>query len=106
MPARCFPAADWNAGAATPKAGWGDGANTNSLSPVAVFGLAQGVKAVAAGHRHTCALMETGEVKCWGENASDGVGDGIPIDRNTPVEVPGLAADVKAVEPARGTPAP
>jgi alpha-tubulin suppressor-like RCC1 family protein len=80
----------------------GDGTNTDRLSPVAVFGLAQGVKAVAAGHRHTCALMETGGVKCWGENASGGVGDGTTINRNTPVDVPGLAAGVKAVEAGAG----
>jgi alpha-tubulin suppressor-like RCC1 family protein len=80
----------------------GDGTNADSFSPVAVFGLAEGVKAVAAGTRHTCVLMETGAVKCWGENASGGVGDGTNINRNTPVEVPGLEAGVKALDAGAG----
>ncbi|MBN2084619.1 MAG: hypothetical protein JW748_05290 [Anaerolineales bacterium] len=80
----------------------GDGTTTESLSPVAVLGLAEGVKAVAAGHRHTCALMETGGVKCWGENASGGLGDGTTINRSIPVDVPGLEAGVKAVAAGAG----
>jgi alpha-tubulin suppressor-like RCC1 family protein len=80
----------------------GDGTNTDSFSPVAVFGLAEGVIAVAAGTRHTCVLMDTGGVKCWGENASGGVGDGTNTNRNVPVEVPGLEAGVKALDAGAG----
>ena len=80
----------------------GDGTNADSFSPVAVFGLAEGVKAVAAGTRHTCVLMGTGGVKCWGENASGGLGDGTNINRNVPVEVPGLEAGVKALDAGAG----
>ncbi len=80
----------------------GHGISPDSFSPVPVFGLSEGVKAVAAGARHTCALMETGGVKCWGENASGGVGDGTNINRSTPVDVPGLEAGVKFVDAGAG----
>jgi alpha-tubulin suppressor-like RCC1 family protein len=80
----------------------GDSTTADSSSPVEVFGLREGVKAVTAGHRHTCALMEEGSVKCWGENASGGLGDGTNINRSTPVDVPELESGVKAVEAGAG----
>jgi alpha-tubulin suppressor-like RCC1 family protein len=80
----------------------GHGVSPDSSSPVPVFELAEGVKAVSAGARHTCALMETGGVKCWGENASGGVGDGTSINRSTPVDVSGLEAGVKSVVTGAG----
>jgi alpha-tubulin suppressor-like RCC1 family protein len=80
----------------------GHGVSPDSYSPVPVFGLSEGVKAVAAGDRHTCVLMETGGVKCWGENASGGVGDGTSINRSAPVDVPGLEAGVKSVDAGAG----
>jgi alpha-tubulin suppressor-like RCC1 family protein len=80
----------------------GDATFVESRSPVAVYGLQEGVKAVIAGHRHTCALMESGAVKCWGENASGGVGDGSNANRSSPVDVPGLSGGVKALEAGAG----
>ena len=51
--------------------GWGQlgpGAGlADSATPVAVPGL-KGVKAVAAGLGHACALKEDGTVACWGDN--------------------------------------
>lgn len=41
----------------------GDGLTTSSSVPVQVSGLAGGVQAVAAGHAHTCALVD-GRVAC------------------------------------------
>ena len=44
----------------------GDGTATERLTPVDVNGLSSGVKALAAGGNHICAVMSAGGVKCWG----------------------------------------
>ena len=63
------------------------------LVPVDVVGLS-GVTAVSAGVGHTCALLENGGVKCWGEGGSGrlGYGDGGTDHKNTPTDVAGLTA--------------
>jgi alpha-tubulin suppressor-like RCC1 family protein len=55
-----------------------------------------GVRSIAAGYDHTCALMETGSVRCWGYNYFGQLGDGTTIDRSTPPEIDVLA-DVQAI---------
>lgn len=54
----------------------GDGGVESSVSPVDVVGLEAAAEAVAAGSDHTCALLEGGDVQCWGYNA------GIVADRS------------------------
>lgn len=65
----------------------GDGTDTNRLAPVPVAGLNHGVQAIAAGVEHVCALLGTGGIKCWGNNAYGQLGDGSGSDRKTPVDV-------------------
>jgi len=36
------------------------------------------VSRIAAGERHTCALLTNGQVRCWGENVSGELGTGAP----------------------------
>jgi len=69
----------------------GDGTKTNRIIPVQVSGMATGVKQVAVGAITTCAVMQSGEVKCWGNNQYGQIGDGTTSERLTPVSVVGLS---------------
>jgi alpha-tubulin suppressor-like RCC1 family protein len=71
----------------------GDNTTTQRLTPVAVSGLASGVTAIAAGGYHTCALMSTGLVKCWGFNGSGQLG----INSTTTLSLTPVTAGVTSV---------
>ena len=75
----------------------GDGTTTDRRTPVNVSSLAGGVTAISAGGGHTCAVMRTGGVKCWGSNYLGELGDGTTTRRLTPSAVSGLAAGVAAI---------
>ena len=73
----------------------GNGTGTVFITtPVNVSSLTSGVVAIAAGDRHTCALMETGEIKCWGDNNYGQNGDGTYTNSNIPVNVAELSGGV------------
>jgi Tol biopolymer transport system component len=85
----------------------GNNSTNNSSTPVPVSGLGSGVMAVAAGRRHTCALLDTGIVKCWGENAFGQLGRGPGGNSLVPVKVdfvdhvePNDPTDVNQYQPA------
>jgi alpha-tubulin suppressor-like RCC1 family protein len=74
---------------------WGDNSSgqlgTGKMSsvesaPVSVVGL-NGVKAIAAGLKHTCALYGWGSVKCWGNNQYGQLGNGLLTNSAVPVNV-------------------
>ena len=73
------------------------GSGEKSNTPVDVSGLSSGVSAISAGNSHTCALLNSGGVKCWGDNQYGQIGDGTNIDRNTPANVLGISSDVIAI---------
>jgi alpha-tubulin suppressor-like RCC1 family protein len=68
----------------------GDGTKTERHLPGFVKGLKSGVAAIATGTRHTCAMTDTGRVKCWGNNEFGQLGDGTTTERLTPVKVVGF----------------
>jgi alpha-tubulin suppressor-like RCC1 family protein len=75
----------------------GDGTFTNRFSPVSVNGLTSGVVQITAGAYHTCALLASGGVQCWGNNYEAELGDGTTTLRPTPVNVVGLTGGVAQV---------
>jgi alpha-tubulin suppressor-like RCC1 family protein/Tol biopolymer transport system component len=68
----------------------GDATTGTRATPTQVSGLTIGVAAAEAGWEHTCALMASGAVACWGSNPYGEVGDGTTTDRWTPVAVSGF----------------
>ncbi len=48
------------------------------------------VQAIAAGAEHTCALMTSGGVRCWGDNSRGQLGGGAAMYRSTPAPVLGI----------------
>jgi alpha-tubulin suppressor-like RCC1 family protein len=66
-------------------------------NPKGVSGLTSGVVSISSGSCHTCALMDTGGVKCWGWNSSGQLGEGTTINRTTPSQVSGLSRGVMSM---------
>ena len=78
--------------------GDGTGNFANSSLPVQVSGLTSGVTAVAAGGRHSLALLSTGSVRAWGSNLYGQLGNGTTVFRSdTPQQVTGLTSGVTAI---------
>lgn len=79
--------------------GDGNGGTPHALSttPVDVTGLTSGVKAVRAGGDHTCAILDDGSAKCWGDNLAGALGDGTQIASLVPVAVQGLPDRIKVI---------
>jgi alpha-tubulin suppressor-like RCC1 family protein len=72
----------------------GDATTTDRLVPVDVAGLSSGVASIAPAYYHTCALLVSGGVKCWGDNSFGALGDGSTTQRDQPVDVVGLTSGV------------
>jgi alpha-tubulin suppressor-like RCC1 family protein len=80
----------------------GDGTTTDRTTPVDVLGLSNGATAINAGGNHTCALVGTSGVRCWGANDFGQLGDNTVSSHLTPVEVSGLNSGITAIAPGSG----
>ena len=65
----------------------GDGTTLYRNVPTAVLGLSSGITALALGDAHTCALLASGAVKCWGESDNGRLGTGDTSDQTQPRNV-------------------
>jgi alpha-tubulin suppressor-like RCC1 family protein len=75
----------------------GDGSFTQRSSPTDVIGLSSGVVSVSAGGYHTCALLSSGTVKCWGKNQLGELANGNNSNATKPTSVVGIGAAVRAI---------
>jgi alpha-tubulin suppressor-like RCC1 family protein len=80
----------------------GNGSGVASSTAIQVTGLTTGVKAMAGSEEFTCALMNSGEVKCWGETFLDVNNDGIDDSGSTPTTVTGIPQDIEAISAGGG----
>ena len=73
----------------------GDGSFSNRTNPTHVENLPESIRSVNVGGTHTCALTSEGDVICWGANnfGQSGKNPGW-----APVDVLGLAANVKSID--------
>ena len=75
----------------------GDNSTTNRLTAVSVQNLGGVATAVQAGAEHTCALLNDGTVKCWGNNNEAQLGNNSFISTLIPVSVQNLGTSVTSI---------
>jgi alpha-tubulin suppressor-like RCC1 family protein len=73
----------------------GEGSTANRKNPVPVQGLKEKVAVVAGGGGHTCAILESGEVFCWGLNKNGQLGNQSDLDSSLPVKAAGIIAGIR-----------
>jgi alpha-tubulin suppressor-like RCC1 family protein len=68
------------------------GADASTFEPQPVTDLDGDIPVtqITAGEGHSCALLDTTEVRCWGDNSWGQLGDGTATTRSEPVAVVGL----------------
>jgi alpha-tubulin suppressor-like RCC1 family protein len=89
-----------------PQDAWiGDDEAPSSMGDVPVGGF---VTQIVTGPIHTCALLDTGGVRCWGENEYGGLGYGLPQeisaigDDETPASMGDIAIGHPAIQTGAG----
>jgi alpha-tubulin suppressor-like RCC1 family protein len=74
--------------------GNGDDTAADQAMPGVLGSLPAPLRTIAAGAYHTCALLETGAVMCWGNNDAGACGVPSSAPLFHPVAVPALASGV------------
>ncbi|MDX2218148.1 MAG: hypothetical protein SF172_03930 [Burkholderiales bacterium] len=75
----------------------GIGTTVDRNTPTLLPNLSFGVSAISAGWVHTCALLSSGGVRCWGNNSFGQLGNGSNTDSTVPVDVTGLGGTAIAI---------
>ena len=70
------------------------GTGVVSSTPVDVSVLPTSATAMTTGNGHTCALLSTGKLTCWGWNASGQLGDNTTTSSSSAVDVSGLSSGI------------
>lgn len=70
---------------------------TTGFAPATITTSTPGVIQIAASYFHTCALLSSGGLMCWGYNSNGQLGDNTTISHSTPVAVRGLTNLASAV---------
>ena len=67
----------------------GDGSYIPTYAPSTPITLPNGhtATAISAGFNHTCALLDNGQITCWGNNAKGQLGNGNNGNTNTPINI-------------------
>jgi len=82
----------------------GDGTTTDQNTPTQTSNHVTGRTAVAisSGTFHACAILDDGNVSCWGDNGYGQLGDGTTTDRNTPTQTSSFGIGRTAVAISTG----
>lgn len=71
----------------------GDDTKTDRKVPVTVIGITTAIEAgIDAGYYHSCAVLLSGTLKCWGQGANYKLGNADTADQKVPVSVSGFSA--------------
>lgn len=75
----------------------GDGTEEDRNTPVSVNGMESGASRIFMGGYHSCVIVETGALMCWGANWDGQLGIGNESQQNAPQTVPGMESGVESV---------
>src|SRR6266571_3586817 len=69
----------------------GGASTAHSSTPVMVIGITTAVAVTATTGFHTCAVLQNGTARCWGDNSSGRLGNGSTTNSSIPVVVSGIS---------------
>jgi alpha-tubulin suppressor-like RCC1 family protein len=82
----------------------GNGGRVSKTTPTTVnnFGGGKKATAISSGGAHTCAILDSGEVSCWGWGSSGQLGNGGTSDKTTPTLTSSLGQGRSAIAISTG----